>query len=295
MNPAITIFTPTYNRSDLLKRLFESLKQQTFKNFEWLIVDDGSTDNTKEIVSYFQNDSFFPIVFRTQQNSGKHIAINRGLDIAKGELFFIVDSDDWLNIDALERIYSHYIQIKGNKLFAGVCGLKVYPNGQKTGGEQEFGILDCNSLDFRFKYRIKGDMAEVFITDILKKYYFPEIEAEKFCPEALVWNRIAQHYKLRYFYEKIYYCEYRPDGLSANITKMRAKSPISTCTYYAELSKNKIPFYQKIKAIVNYWRFSFWINSKWSKKRMISNVGFLALLLYPIGYIFLKNDRKVLQ
>lgn len=291
----VTIFTPTYNRAYSISKLYDSLLKQTDKNFEWVIVDDGSTDNTKDLVYEWIKNGRIKIQYFKQKNGGKHRAINRGLELSKGELFFIVDSDDWLSENAIERIYSHYEQIKGDELFAGICGLRVYSNGQRIGGEQEFGILDCNALDFRYKYNIKGDMSEVFITDILRQYKFPEIEGETFCPESLVWNRIAQKYNMRYFYEKIYYCEYLPDGLSAKNMKIRANSPIATCTYYAELSKNRIPLYQKIKAIINYWRFSFWIDSKWSKKQIISKVGFLALLLYPIGYIFFKNDRKVLQ
>lgn len=291
----VTIFTPTYNRAYSISKLYDSLLKQTDNRFEWVIVDDGSTDNTKDLVYEWINNGEIKIKYFKQKNGGKHRAINRGLELSKGELFFIVDSDDWLSENAIERIYSHYEQIKGDELFAGICGLRVYSNGQRIGGEQEFGILDCNALDFRYKYNIKGDMSEVFITDILREYKFPEIEGETFCPESLVWNRIAQKYNMRYFYEKIYYCEYLPDGLSAKNMKIRANSPIATCTYYAELSKNRIPLYQKIKAIINYWRFSFWINSKWSKKQIISKVGFLALLLYPIGYIFFKNDQKVLQ
>ena len=175
----------------------------TDKNFEWVIVDDGSTDNTKDLVYEWIKNGRIKIQYFKQKNGGKHRAINRGLELSKGELFFIVDSDDWLSENAIERIYSHYEQIKGDELFAGICGLRVYSNGQRIGGEQEFGILDCNALDFRYKYNIKGDMSEVFITDILREYKFPEIEGETFCPESLVWNRIAQKYNMRYFYEKI--------------------------------------------------------------------------------------------
>ncbi|MDD2287975.1 MAG: glycosyltransferase family A protein [Bacteroidales bacterium] len=293
--PLLSIFTPTFNRAYRIKALYNSLLKQTCKNFEWVIVDDGSTDNTKDLVDEWINNEEFKIHYIKQNNGGKHRAINRGLEIAKGELFFIVDSDDWLSDNAIERINYHYSSIKDLNYFCGICGLKIYEDGKDVGNNKDFGVLDCNAIDFRYKYNIKGDMSEVFFTNILREYKFPDIEGEKFCPEALVYNRIAKDYKMRYFYEKIYYCEYLPDGLSANITKMRVENPIATCTYYAELSINNIPFYQKIKAIVNYWRFSFWINSKWSKKQIIGKVGFLELLLYPIGYIFFKNDRKVLQ
>lgn len=283
MKPTITIFTPTYNRARTLTRLYESLLCQTSTNFEWLIVDDGSTDNTEDIITQFQTNSSFAVVYYRQLNYGKHIAINRGLDIAKGELFFIVDSDDWLRDNAVERIVFHYTQIKGNNQFAGVCGLKVFENGEKVGGECDFGVLECNSLDFRYKFHVKGDMAEVFITDILRKFRFPTTLGEKFCPEALVWNKIAIHYKLRYFYEKIYFCEYLPDGLTAKITKLRIKNPINSCTYYVELSKMPISLFSKLKAQINFWRFSFYLQESFSQK--LNQIGIGALIVYPIGLI----------
>ena len=199
----ITVFTPTYNRAHLLPRLYESLKVQTFKEFEWLIVDDGSTDNTEIVVSNFIADNKILIRYFKQRNGGKHRAINRGVKEAQGELFFIVDSDDKLPPAALERIAQYYSQVSGNTHFAGVCGLKCYFDGTKVGGQQYFETFDCSMLEIRQKYHIHGDLAEVFRTDVLREMPFPVFEDERFCPEDLVWNRISQKYIMRFFHENI--------------------------------------------------------------------------------------------
>lgn len=289
-NTYITVFTPTYNRAYKLPSLYNSLCVQTIKNFEWLIIDDGSSDETENLINNFIQENKIIIRYYKQKNSGKHRAINKGLDLAKGELFFIVDSDDWLYNNSIERIVFHYNAIKYDNNYCGVCGLRTYPDGKRIGGEKDFGILDCNSLDFRYKYHIKGDVAEIFKTNVLRQYKFPENENEKFCPEALIWNRIAKNYKLRYFYEKIYYCEYLPDGLTAKITKLRMDNSQNSCAYYAELKKANIPFSQKIKAAINYWRFAFYLKQPVKKK--LKQIGYGSILAFPLSYLFFLRDKK---
>lgn len=252
----ITIFTPTYNRAYSLPRLYESLCKQSDNDFEWLIVNDGSTDNTDELVKSYIAENRITINYIVQNNGGKHRAINRGVSEAKGELFFIVDSDDYLVPDAIKTIKAIFEPIRENPVFAGLTGLRIYPSGEKVGGECSFDILDCNALDFRYKYHIQGDMAEVFRTDILKQYPFPEFDDERFCPEALVWNRIALKYKLRYAYQRIYVCEYQPDGLTAKITRIRLQSSQASTLYYSELTRMPVPLSIRVKAAINYWRFS---------------------------------------
>ena len=251
----ITVFTPTYNRASLLPRLYESLNAQSFKDFEWLIVDDGSVDDTESLIQSYIGEANTTIRYYKQANGGKHRAINHGVREAKGELFMIVDSDDRLPADALERVAYYYEQVKDDTRFAGVCGLKCYFDGGQTGGEQPFDTTDCSMLDIRLKHHIVGDMAEVFRTEVLREMPFPEIEGERFCPEALVWNRISQKYVMRYFHENIYECEYQPDGLTAKIVRIRMESPVATVMTYQELNSYDISFAQKVKAAINYWRF----------------------------------------
>lgn len=286
----VTIFTPTYNRAYIIKNLYESLKLQTSNNFEWIVVDDGSTDNTEDILREWEKEAAFSVRYFKQQNGGKHRAINRGVKEASGELFFIVDSDDYLADNAVERILYHFSTIKGNNNYCGVCGLKCYPDGTKVGGGDDFGILDCSSFDFRYKHKMKGDMAEVLRTDVLRQYPFPEIEGERFCPEAVMFNRVAQKYKFRYFYEKIYFCDYLPDGLTAKITRIRMQSPVSAMICYSDLAGFNVPIKQRIRAAVNFWRFSFCSKDTFVSK--LRRVGKRWLFALPIGYMMYIKDKK---
>lgn len=252
----VTVFTPTYNRAYIISKLYESLCRQTSKGFEWLIVDDGSTDNTESLIKSYILENKITIRYFRQKNGGKHRAINKGVEYANGELFFIVDSDDKVTEEAVEWINGTALPIMEDDSFAGLSGIRIYPDGTKIGGGADFGTVDTDTFDLRYRRKIKGDLAEVFKTDILRKYPFPEFENERFCPEALVWNRIAKRYKLRYVHKGIYICEYLQDGLTSKITKIRRNSPKASVTYYSELYHSNIPFLQKVKAAINFHRFA---------------------------------------
>lgn len=286
----VTICTPTYNRGYILGNLYDSLVMQSNKMFEWLIIDDGSSDDTDRLASSFIAEHIISIRYIKQLNQGKHVAINRGVSEARGELFFIVDSDDYLSTDAIERILFHYDSVMLDDSFAGVSGIRTDFDGKRIGGGLHWQILDCSPLDLRLKYHVKGDMAEVFKTDVLKKYPFPTFDGEKFCPEALVWNRISLKYKLRYVNDPIYRCEYRPDGLTAKIVRLRMNNPQASLLYYSELYQMNISFLQKVKAAINYWRFSF--SSHLSFFVHLKQIGFLSLFMYPIGLLFHLRDLR---
>ena len=251
----ITVFTPAYNRAHLLRRLYDSLCAQTYTNFEWIIVDDGSTDNTETLIKEFIAENKIDIRFTRQPNGGKHRAINRGVSQATGELFYIVDSDDYLTPDALQTIIDVYTPVRNDTKFAGISALCHYSDGTKAGGEEDWLQIDSNALEIRLKYRVKGDLSEVFRTAVMREFPFPEFEGEKFCPEALVWNRIARKYNLRYVYRKIYVCDYQPDGLTANIIKVRRNSPLASALYYSEYTRMPVPLAQKLKGAINFHRF----------------------------------------
>ena len=286
----ITIFTPTYNRSYIIRTLYQSLCDQSLLDFEWLIVDDGSTDDTEEQIKNLIAENKITIRYFKQKNAGKHIAINYGVKEAKGELFFIVDSDDFLASNAIERLNFYYSQIKDDITFAGVSGNRTTFKGNRIGGNLSYEVIDCSPLDLRLKYHIKGDMAEAFKTQVLKEYPFPVFNNEKFCPEAMVWNRLSLKYRLRYFNEGIYRCEYLPDGLTAKIVRLRMQSPLASMLYYSELYHMPIPFLQKLKAAINFWRFSFCAKDSFSHK--IKQIGLVSLFMYPLGLLFYLKDKK---
>ena len=283
----ITIFTPTFNRAYRLPALYESLVQQTNKDFEWVIVDDGSTDRTEDIVKEWIQEEIIHLRYLKQENGGKHSAINRGLEEAIGELFFIVDSDDILTPNAVEIIKNRYKTIKDDESFCGVCPLRVDKDMNKIGGDFPFATLDCSCLDFRYKYHITGDMAEVVRTEIFRKFPFPKIDGERFCPEALVWNRMGLQYKFRYTNDKVYVCEYLSDGLTAKITRIRMQSPVASCICYSEQASMPVPFKIKLKSAINYWRF--WFCPSKDKKPSISLIWWWVMLLGLLMHLYDKT------
>lgn len=251
----ITVFTPTYNRRHTLDRLYESLCRQTSFNFEWLVVDDGSTDNTKEFFNSISEDRF-AVRYYFQENGGKHRAINKGVKLALGEWFFIVDSDDFLTDDAISSLEKSLAEIESDNRFCGVVALKMDHNSTVMGTPCRYENLDTDFLSYRAKYKIVGDRAEVVRTSIMKEFPFPEIENEKFCTEAVVWNRVAQKYIARYINKGIYICEYLPGGLSDTYRQIMDRSPYSALIYAKEMiSYKQVSFGDKIRVSLEYFHY----------------------------------------
>lgn len=286
----VTVFTPTYNRAYILPQLYQSLCKQSCSDFEWLIVDDGSNDNTRQLVSQWIDQGVINIRYYRQQNGGKHRAINKGIELAKGFWFVIVDSDDHLTSDAVEWIRNTGEQIRNDAAFCGLSAIRISPDGNKIGGGDDFGSIDANAIDIRLKHNIKGDMAEVFKTDVLRQFKFPEFDGEKFCPEALVWFRLARKYKMRFVHKGIYVCEYLPDGLTARITRLRHQAVTASNIYYSEHFHDNISIKWKIKAAVNFWRF---FNG--SYKSEYDMLSLLSLSCWLPGKLMRFRDRKYLK
>jgi glycosyltransferase involved in cell wall biosynthesis len=233
-NNKVTVFTPAYNRGYIIGELYESLKNQTCKEFEWLVVDDGSVDNTEALFSeWMKEDNEFTIRYYKKENGGKHRAVNHALDLACGELFYIVDSDDILTENSIERVIQQIseLPVNGDVKYAGICNLKGYYNGGVVGTTFEGNFIDCTVLE-RDKNGITGVKAEVIFTEILRKYPFPEFDGENFITEAVVWDRIAKDgYHFRFFNEINYLCEYREDGLTKQGLDLYYKNPLGYCLY----------------------------------------------------------------
>jgi glycosyltransferase involved in cell wall biosynthesis len=198
-NPKFTVFTPTYNRAHTIARVYDSLKSQTFRDFEWIVIDDGSTDDTAEIIRKWQNEANFPIIYHYQANSGKHIAINRGRELARGELFLPIDSDDGFLPTSIESMLKWWEAIPESERegFTGVVTLCQYENGTICGRPFPRSPLDTNALDLRFKYKMRGECWGFHRTEVLKMYPFPEDKSVKFVPENIIADDIARKYKIR--------------------------------------------------------------------------------------------------
>ena len=294
IHPFITILTPAYNRASLLPRLFDSLLRQTNKDFEWIVVDDGSTDDTREVVAHLKEKcgGAFPMGYVYKANGGKHMAINIGAERARGELLFIADSDDLLTDDALETVANSWHDISDDKSFAGIAGLDIAMDTREVIGSglpQEH--IDCNAIDIRYRHHVTGDMKEVFRTEVLREFPFPEFAGERFCPEQLVWFRMARRYRLRYINKPIYIADYQPDGITAGITRARMRNPSASMLTYAELTECPVPFLVKVKAAINFWRF-------WHCRTATSVVPRVALRwhwLRPLGWMMHVRDGNALR
>ena len=195
----ITVFTPTYNRRKSLSRVFESLKRQTFRDFIWIIVDDGSTDDTKSLVVEFEKEADFKIIYIYQENAGKHSAINRALQETTSELFLIADSDDSFKANALEVFINTWESIPEGERnqYKGVIA-KCYnaEDGTPIGSYPQH-MFDSNDLDAYFVQRLCFEKWNIVRTDVMKELPFPEPnEKLKFYPESVVWWRMARKYKL---------------------------------------------------------------------------------------------------
>lgn len=212
----VTILTPTYNRAYILPKLYESLIYQSSKQFIWLIVDDGSNDNTKKIVEKFNTDDFL-IKYIYKKNGGKHTAINLGMKYVNTDYTFIVDSDDYLVNNAIELINGWIEEIEGMPKFAGIAGIKVYDGKDyKKIGQFPKGCeyIDCLNSERKQK-KLLGDKAEIYKTELLKQNPFSEYQNEKFIPESVIWNRFSiLGLKVRWHKEEIEVSRYLEDGLT---------------------------------------------------------------------------------
>lgn len=190
------------------------MRRQSFSDFEWIIVDDGSSDNTEELVnSWIRERNKFPLRYYKKQNGGKCRAINYALDFARGQLFFTVDSDDYLTDDALEKIAKWESEIPHDGSYCGIAGNLGVQAGQTDNTIFENGFFDGTLLD---RYgEVNGERAIVIYTDIHRKYKYPEFDGEIFMTEAVAWNRMAHDgYRMRFYNDIIWIYEYKEDGLT---------------------------------------------------------------------------------
>lgn len=230
----ITVFTPTYNRGYIIENLYRSLQRQTCTDFEWIVVDDGSRDNTEELFdAWTKEENPFPIRYHKQENGGKCRGINRGLEMARGELFFTVDSDDYLTDDALEKVVKWEAELPKDEKFCGIIANRGYSPDYTPNTLFEGDYLDGNA--FNLYDIIDGERALIFYTDIHRNYLYPEFPGEKFMTEAVTWNRMAwDGYKIRFYNDIIWVFEYKEDGLTKKGYQVFLDNPRGTALFFRE-------------------------------------------------------------
>jgi len=248
----ITVYTATFNRGYIISNLYNSLLRQSNQNFEWLIIDDGSQDDTYQLVLKWIKDGKIKIRYEFQNNKGKMEALNFAHDLISSELNVCVDSDDYLVDDAIEIILSEWEKVKGNKKIAGLVGLDVFKTGEVVGTKFPEDLKYSKFSHF-FGKITKGDKKFVYRTDVVKKYpKYPSFPNEKFPAPGYLYRLIDQDYDLYLMNKVLCVVEYLEDGISKNKYLQFRKYPNSFMFYRLELIRLSDSFLDKYKSAVHY-------------------------------------------
>lgn len=280
----VTVFTPAYNRGYTLDRLYRSLLRQTDKRFCWLIVDDGSTDETQELVSGWIKENKIEIEYYKQENQGKPAAHNKGVELTKTELFTCVDSDDYLTDNAIAKILSVWEETPSECI--GILGYK------KREGEDV--ITRCSddsivkgTLRYLYDHGLSGDAILIFKSEVLKKYKFPQFVGEKFIPEAYLYDLLDQEGTLFLLRNAIYVCEYLSDGYTASMGKLLYSNPQGYFCYINQRLRLDVTKKQRFVDSIRYDAMA--IAHRKSKIIREAVYPLYALFAYPAGWIFYKK------
>ena len=283
----LTIFTPTYNRAYILHQAYKSLCRQTTHDFIWLIVDDGSTDETKELVQTWIEENKISIRYYYQPNGGKMRAHNWGVRLCDTELFVCLDSDDYLVDDAVETILTLWNSLEEKQGLAGIVAYKGKDTQHTMFGEA-FPEVRIDTLQELYQKGFFGENTLVHRRDVLLQFPFPEIEGEKFIPEAVVYDKIDLLYQLYVFPKILMICKYRNDGLSYAIEELRMNNPKGWLLYYQQkiqYSQVSILHYKYIAhAICFCWRLKLNPFQQIPASKIEIAAGFIgAIMLKWIG------------
>lgn len=281
----LTILTPTYNRANMLPNLYNSLLTQTSRDFEWLIVDDGSTDDTETIVQQWIADNAMAVRYLYKKNGGKHTALNAGISTVTSQLTMIVDSDDALTPDAVETVLQYHGRYKD---VTGLCGyvfLRCFPDGTVNGKQ----FIPDEAIGTYIDMRINrddthADKAEVYFTHCLQEYPFPEIGEEKFLGEDLVWIRMAKKYCMLHVNRVIYIGNYLEGGLTQSRRRHNIESPRGCMLRAIEFMSGEIRFKYRFKGALQYLIYGQFAHIGWKSLIRQSPRKLLTALLVVPGF-----------
>lgn len=284
MNKLLTVFTPAYNRAHTLNKCYESLKRQTCKDFKWLIIDDGSTDNTKELVELWKNENNdFEIKYIYQKNQGMHGAHNTAYENIDTELNICIDSDDYLTDFAVEEIKNHWNKVKCDNL-SGIIGLDSYKDGKIIGDKFPEDMKTTTVFDFYYNKRLTGDKKIVYRTELTKMYPYPIFEGEKYVGLAYKYYKLDEKYELSTLNKVLCVVEYLEDGSSVNMFKQYINNPRGFAFYRREnMANSKASFKYSFQQCVHYVSSS--ILSRNSKFLKESPKKVMTLMAIPFGVI----------
>lgn len=284
----ISILTATYNRANLISKLYESILRNLNNNIEveWIIMDDGSTDNTKEIIEKFIKESKLEIKYFFQNNQGKMKAINNLVDYSQGDLIIECDSDDYFTDNAFEIIKKSYEENDMKNLYA-LCFLKYDQTGKNMGNN--FKKSKTKMFDLYFKQGENGEKALVFNSEIRKKYKYELEKDERFVTEARMFHKMDEKYDIVCINEPIMICEYQDEGYTKNIIKQFKENPYGYYCYFKEIlnkDMKNVPFKKRLYVIKHYILFTTLTNQKNILKQIKGKMNkFLIMILYMPGKI----------
>lgn len=279
----LTVFTPTYNRAYCLPQCYKSLKRQTCKNFIWLVIDDGSTDETKQLITTWQKENKVEISYHYQENQGMHGAHNTAYERIVTELNVCIDSDDYMPDDAVEKIL-HFWDLYGSNKVSGIIGLDVDQNQKIIGTALPRRVKAAKLFDLYHKHGVRGDKKLVYRTELTRNYPYPVFNHEKYVGLAYKYYKLDQHYDMLLMNEVICCVEYLPDGSSRNMLKQYRRNPQGFSFYRKELMK--LPFARfgyKFRQAIHYVSSSFLSKNATFLQETPNKL--LTVLALPFGYL----------
>ncbi|WNQ12700.1 glycosyltransferase family 2 protein [Paenibacillus aurantius] len=293
MKPTLTVFTPTYNRAYTLPLCYESLKRQTSRDFVWLIIDDGSTDGTEELVKGWMTEGIVPIRYHYQANQGMHGAHNTAYELIDTELNVCIDSDDYLSDYAVERIVTFWRE-HGSDRYAGLVGLDATPDGQIIGTQMPAELKESTLSGLYGLHKVKGDKKLVYRSELTRRYPpYPLFPGEKYCPLSYKYLLIDQDYPLLVMNEVLCHVEYLTDGSSLNMLRQYKRNPRGFL-FFRQAAMRYAPTYkEKFRESVHYVSSSLLIKKYGFLKE--SPCKFITLLAMPLGvllYLYISNTNK---
>ncbi len=289
-----SILTPTYNRAHTLPKVYMSLQQQTLQDFEWIIVDDGSSDNTPRLVQQWMQEAHFPIRYFKQANGGHHVATNKAIQEAQGKFSIPLDSDDQLIPEALERFLGHWGTIPETQRehYVGITALIETESGALMGSEFPTDIFDSDTTTMSYILRFGDDRKGMIRSDILKNHLYPIFNDEKFMSDSIIWHRIAKMYKTRFVNDVLCITDYLPDGQTLNTVKHLCKNAKGSSLYYQELLDDPHPFSFKVRVGIHAYFIRYSLHARYSWKTIFSqmkNPIYVTLGLLAGGLFFLRD------
>lgn len=283
----LSIHTATYNRGYIIEKAYESLKNQTCHDFEWVVTDDGSTDNTEELFKkWCSEEKNFPIIYNKKRRGGIPRALNFGVNVVHGDYFFMLDSDDYLLPNAVIELYKWIDQIDNIEDIAGVGCAICFPNGNYVKGvppkiDDSIGYLDALNIDRKY-YNLDADMREAYKVKILKKYPFKVWNNEIYAPEQLCFNEMSiDGYKIRWHKDILYVCDYLPDGQTQGSWNLLKNNPMGYAMMNNQMLKYEKGFMKLFKCACQHIALS--LIGKEYGYIFKSNKLSLTLLALPVG------------